>query len=74
MAHLNPFKIYSSAILYLILPRKLGCYFYFIKKTPAESLAIGTVMTRITYIDFFRKKSNKKKELHFTNKSTSYNQ
>jgi len=66
MAHLNPFKIYSLAILYLILPGKLGCYFYFIRKTPTESLAIGTAMTKIKYWRHFIKKHKRDNKLYFT--------
>lgn len=68
MKNLNPLKIYSIAILYLILPEVIRHKFNF-KKTPTESLAIGTIMTRIVYWKPLLKKPKIDRELYFTNRA-----
>lgn len=68
MKKVNPFKIYFLAIFYLFVSKNIRhrCYF---KKTPIESLAIGTVMTKIVYwkkLLFSDSKKNRK--IFFTEK------
>lgn len=64
MPKINSYKIYSIAMLFTILPRKLRRIFHF-KLTPTEHLAVGTTMTKIWYWRQFINNKTMDKTLKF---------
>ncbi len=72
MHQLNPFKIYSLAIFYLIMPRKIRRMFHF-KTSAIENLAVGTTMTKIWYWKSLIRNCNVERKIHFQNNRTHTN-
>lgn len=65
MEKLNPLKIYSLAIWYLVIPRAIARKINF-RKTATESMTIGTAMSKIKYWRSFVRAHKMDKQLHFT--------